>query len=462
MINKIAFKNFKSWKGPETINYAQLTGFFGTNSSGKSSLIQFLLLLKQTIESSDRNQVIDFGDAQSYTELGSFRELIYNHNVNSELWFNIEWRLSNDLIVYVESKGKEEVNLSGNTLIFEASIKQNGGNRIFVDKLAYQFASNRFELKHKYKGATQNFTGDYEIIDNSNNAIKFKKSVGRPTELPSPYKFYGFPDQVRAYFQNAGFLSDLQLQFEEIFKNVFYLGPLREHPKRDYKWTGSQPLDMGRRGEDVIDAILSSKSLNKKIQTGKTKGVKYFTLEEYVAKWLKDLGLIHSFSVKQIAEDSNLYKVVVKKNVTSSEVLITDVGFGVSQILPIIALCFYAPIGSTVLIEQPEIHLHPSVQSGLADVFIDAMEKRKIQIVLESHSEHLLRRLQRRIAESKVESSNIQLYFCKSDGATSRIEPLKFDLFGNIENWPDNFFGDELSEIAATQKAILKRKIQNG
>jgi predicted ATPase len=113
----------------------------------------------------------------------------------------------------------------------------------------------------------------------------------------------------------------------------------------------------------------------------------------------------------------------------SPEVVITDVGFGVSQILPVITLCYYVPRGSILLIEQPEIHLHPKVQAGLADVFIDAIKTRDIQIILESHSEHLLRRLQRRMAEGAFESKSASLYFCETGTGESVLKKLDLDLF---------------------------------
>ncbi|MEZ4983810.1 MAG: DUF3696 domain-containing protein [Saprospiraceae bacterium] len=153
-----------------------------------------------------------------------------------------------------------------------------------------------------------------------------------------------------------------------------------------------------------------------------------------------------------------MYRVYVKKNENSSEVLITDVGFGVSQILPVITLCYYAPRGSILIIEQPEIHLHPSVQAGLADIFIDAINIRGVQIILESHSEHLLKRLQRRIAEEKFDVNEASLFFCSNNNGESKIENLQLDEFGNIINWPEHFFGDEVGELAATAKAIIKRK----
>jgi predicted ATPase len=138
-------------------------------------------------------------------------------------------------------------------------------------------------------------------------------------------------------------------------------------------------------------------------------------------------------------------------------VLLTDVGFGVSQILPVLTLCYYVPEGSTILMEQPEIHLHPSVQAGLADVFIDAITTRHIQIIVESHSEHLLRRLQRRIAEEGLSSDDAALYFFEVAESRSGFVPLQLDRFGVIRNWPEGFFGDEYDELAAITRAKARR-----
>ena len=162
-----------------------------------------------------------------------------------------------------------------------------------------------------------------------------------------------------------------------------------------------------------------------------------------IAYWLKELGLIHDFQVVEIAKNSNLYKIEVRKNPASKPVLITDVGFGVSQFLPVLVLLYYVPEGSIVLLEQPEIHLHPAVQSKLADVIISVMQTRSIQVIVESHSEHLLRRLQRRVAEDSLDAEKTALYFCHIMSGQSDLTRLKLNLFGEIENWPKDFFGDE-------------------
>jgi predicted ATPase len=458
MITRLRINNFKSWRSTGDIHFSKLTGFFGTNSSGKTSLLQHLLLLKQTTESSDRTQVLDFGSEKSYLELGTFKDIIFNHDISASLEFEIEWQLEE--LFKISDPAKKNVTLfEGFDLGFKSNIKQTDRGRVYAENLSYIFDNYKFQMRKKKKDEYI-YGISAEPINGNKKKFNFSTSGGRgrPLTIPVPVKFYGFPDQVKAYYQNAGFLSDLQLKFEELFTRVYYLGPLRDYPKRQYIWAGAQPADMGRRGEQVIDAMLVSKERDEKISRGRGRGKKRLTVEEYVAYWLKQLELISEFKVKQIVEGGNLYRVLLKMSSQSPDVVITDVGFGVSQILPVITLCYYVPRRSTLLIEQPEIHLHPKVQAGLADVFIDAIENKDIQIILESHSEHLLKRLQRRIAEEEFSNKNTSLYFCETKGGESTLKKLDINLFGQISNWPEGFFGDEMSELAAMSQAIQKRK----
>jgi hypothetical protein len=424
--------------------------------------LQLLLLLKQTADSPDRSQVLNLGGERDLVELGTFEDVAFSHNLEAHLSWEIDWTLP-DVLRVEDPSQRGGVLFQGEDLRFLATIEWNrkngadGGGRAAISKMAYEFGHGRFGMKALDNSMTE-YDLTYDILDAVAGVpgFHFVRSVGRAWKLPPPAKCYGFPDQVRAYFQNAAFLSDFELQFEDLFARLFYLGPLREYPKRQYAWSGAQPADMGRRGEKVVDALLASREAGVRISRGK--GRRRQTVEERVAEWLQTLGLIESFEVRPITKGGRLFQVWVRRHAKAPEVLITDVGFGVSQILPVITLCYYAPEGSTLILEQPEIHLHPSVQAGLADVFIDAMKTRKIQIVLESHSEHLLRRLQRRIAEEEIEADDTALYFCSTEKGESRLTKLELDLYGTIENWPEDFFGDDYEEIAATSRAAMKRK----
>ncbi len=454
MLTKLSFKNFKSWRNTGAIRLAPITALFGTNSSGKTSIVQLLLLLKQTAESPDRSQVLNLGDDRSLADLGTFQDVVFAHDLTVPLQARMGWTLPHSLEI-ADPARKRSVLFEDDQIEFATAIEWQGNGdaglgRVLVKEMEYHFAHQTFGMRQ-----ARGKKSEYDLFVEP-PGFKFLRSQGRPWPLPPPVKCYGFPDQVRAYFQNAGFLSEFELQFEEFFGRLFYLGPLREYPKRQYSWAGAQPADMGRRGERVVDALLASREAGETLARGR--GKKRTTVEERVAEWLKALGLIDSFHVRAITKGGRLFQVWVRRHPRTPEVLITDVGFGVSQILPVITLCYYAPRGSTVLLEQPEIHLHPSVQAGLADVMIDAMKTRGIQIVLESHSEHLLRRLQRRVAEEKLDSQAAALYFSSEDGGESNLTPLELDLFGNIKNWPEDFFGDDFGEIAAMSQAALERK----
>jgi hypothetical protein len=337
---------------------------------------------------------------------------------------------------------------------FSAVITANGGGKLSTASMSYSLGDVDFTLARK------DDRNEY-MLATSSPSFKFKRAEGRKWPLPAPVKFYSFADEVRTYHQNAGFLSELELEFEKMLRSIYYLGPLRDYPRREYIWGGGDPADMGRRGEYAVAAILASRERGDSI--GRGKGRPRFTLEEYVAYWLKELKLIDEFRVGEISQGTNLYRVYVRKSPGGPEVLITDVGFGVSQVLPVLVLCYYAPEGSTILFEQPEIHLHPSAQSGLADVFVDAMQTRKVQIVIESHSEHFIRRLQRRVAEAqKLKPEDVALYFCDINNGGSNLKPLDLDQYGNIKNWPVDFFGNEMLDIAATAQAARDRRRNGG
>lgn len=449
MLTSLSLSNFKAWKSIDEMRLAPITCLFGTNSSGKSSILQFLLMLKQTADSADRGVVLHLGDEKSLVSLGTPSDVAYHHIKAPEIKIGIEWTLPDPLEIR-DPDTKKKTLFKSDALRFSSEIVANGGGKLSTERLSYTLGDDEFLFERK------NDKNEY-TLSTSSKRFSFKRATGRKWPLPAPVKFYGFADEVRTYHQNAGFLSELELEFEKMLRSVYYLGPLRDYPRREYTWAGGDPADMGRRGEYAVAAILASLERDDKISRGK--GRPRFSLEEYVAFWLRELRLIDEFRVEEIKEGTNLYRVHVRKSPAASEVLITDVGFGVSQVLPVLVLCYYAPEGSTILFEQPEIHLHPSVQSGLADVFIDAMRVRNIQIIVESHSEHFLRRLQRRIAEAEViNEKKAALYFCDVGLSGSTLRSLDLDLYGNILNWPKDFFGDEMADLAAMSEAAMRRR----
>lgn len=449
MLERLKFENFKAWRKAD-LRFGKVTGFFGTNSSGKSSILQLLLLLKQTRNATDRGLVLDFGGPGDMVSLGTFADVVHRHDERERMSWVLRWTLPKKL------KIDDPVNSPANSLFkgsrlqtrCEVGLRQ---ARLWPYQLAYRFDGVVFRLRPRTDEGTK-----FELTHDSEQ-FEFRRSVGRAWPLPHPIKTYRFPNETRSYYQNADFLGDFELAYENLMDSIYYLGPLREYPRRQYHWAGSSPEDVGQRGERAVDAILAATLRGEKRSLGYWRRRKQF--QEMIAYWLNDLGLIFDFRLEEIAKGSNLYRAMVKTSSSSVPTALTDVGFGVSQVLPALVLLYYVPEGSTVLMEQPEIHLHPAVQSGLADLMLNVATARNVQIVVESHSEHLMRRLQRRVAEEEASSEHVKLYFVSNDRGVAQVSDLALNKWGEIENWPDNFFGDEMGEIAAITKASLKRRM---
>ena len=452
MLNLLRFKNFKSWQSAK-IKCSKITGLFGTNSSGKTSIIQFLLMLKQTKDGTDRAISLDLnGD---YVSLGTIKDVIHAHDESNILSWRLGFDMDRELIVNDTSKSAQHrIDSARNIKISAENVIQNGAPR--ASELNYYLGDYKFSLKSRSDQASQFDLMCAKRVD-SGSTFSFVRAQGRAWRLPGPVKSYAFPDQARTYYQNASFLADLEAAYEEQIDNIYYLGPLRQYPQRDYMWTRSRPTDVGQRGEKAIDAILAA------TESRETRNLKYKSkhksFQEMIAYWLNYMGLIDEFKVEELAPNSNRWQAKVKTHRGASEVLLTDVGFGISQVLPVITLLQYVPEGATVILEQPEIHLHPLAQAALADVIIQAASHRNVQIILESHSEHLLLRLQRRIAEGEMSEEDVSLYFCDSEKGQSKIVDLNIDLFGRILNWPNKFMGDAFNETAQAEIARMKRML---
>jgi predicted ATPase len=445
---------------------APITLFFGTNSSGKSSIGQFLMMLKQTVESSDRKAVFYPGGNNTAVHLGSYREMVSHHDIEHKIEFGYTWDVANGLNI---KDPISELAYFGNSLDFRAKVGffEKGQNFLRVENLEYSLAksigaSSPTEKAIEFSVGMKLGNNSQDKYETYSDAYQLRRTTGRPWLSGAPVRFYGFPDEVVAYYQNAGFVQTLNLLHEKLFGSLFYLGPLRRKAERLYSWMGTEPESVGFDGENTIAAMLAAR--NRKINLRFKSHAKPF--EEIIASKLKQLALIDEFKVNQIAPPRQEYEVKVCAEGSSDAVDLPDVGFGVSQVLPVLVQCFYAPANSVILMEQPEIHLHPSAQSALADVMIDVIKSREggkdrnIQLIIETHSEHFLRRLQRRIAEDIVSQNDVSAYFANKTTSPSVLKPLQIDDCGNIGNWPEGFFGDEMADIIAQSKASLNRKMK--
>lgn len=454
MLTELSIKNFKAWRDTGPIRLAPLTVICGANSSGKSSLGHLLLALKQTVRLADRKRALHLGDENSLIDLGTFADCLYAHDLKESLEFSLRWRLP--LALTVRNASDAEQTYRGDALRLWSKLRADRSEQPETTAFSYElFAGETLILTVNHKRGTSQAQLDC-------SPLKLVKPIGRGWPVEPPEKFYRFADRTLLRYQNADFLADFALQTEHMLEQVYFLGPLRRPARRVYQWSGDTPPDVGAQGEYAIPALLAATAQDRKLNRARRQRVQPF--DKFVASWLADLGIIDSFSVERVAKGRKEYEVLVKTHPKSQKVRLTDVGFGVSQVLPALVQAFYAPPESTVWMEQPEIHLHPMAQSNLADVFISAVKSyeggapRNLQLIVETHSEHLLARLQRRIAEEKITADEVAVYVVNRRGEAADIEALRINEYGDIANWPDDFFGDEMGDIAARTLAALKRQ----
>jgi len=454
VLTKLRIKNFKAWKDTGEVRLAPLTVLFGANSAGKSSLGHLLLALKQTAASADRKRALHTGDESSLIDLGTFVECLHGHDRKAVLDFMLEWTTPSPL--EVDNPLDEKQSYRGDRLRLSASLAAAPTEQPVVRTLRYELRDGDAvvlsAVLEQRDGKVKLDVAPYRLVH----------ALGRKWPLDPPEKFYRVSDHSLARYQNADFLATFALQLERALDALSYLGPLREHPRRTYGWAGNTPETVGPKGEYAIACVLAAQSANRKLNRGKRKHQQPFL--PFIAQWLVDLGVIDSFTVEPTAPGRKEYEVRVKTRGGLTEVALPDVGFGVSQVLPALVQAFYCPPESIVWMEQPEIHLHPQVQAELADAFISAVQAyengrpRNVQLIVETHSEHFLNRMQRRIAEEALRPEDVAIYFARPTKNGAELEELRVNALGDITNWPDNFFGDEMGDIVARTEAASRRR----
>jgi predicted ATPase len=245
-----------------------------------------------------------------------------------------------------------------------------------------------------------------------------------------------------------------------------YLGPLRDAPKPLYPLApAADPHDVGLRGEHTASILELHK--NKKIRYIPSANFKSpvidrktvtRTLEAAVIDWLQYLGVASSVKSRDQGKLGHELKVGLSNSDSTHD--LTHVGVGVSQVLPILVMCLLADTDSTLVFEQPELHLHPKVQTLLGDFFLSMALCNK-QCIVETHSEYFIDRLRFRIAAASPENelnSQTKIYFVEKPSQGSFFREVVINEYGAISDWPEGFFDQSQQQAEEILSAALAKK----
>lgn len=443
MLTHLKLDNFKIWRSTGAIRLAPITLLLGTNSSGKSSLIQSLLLIRQTVKGDDVNLDLNLGnpDEGDSVTLGQFKDLLCRHGGESEAIKANE--------VGVEFKWSES-GQSEDATIFSARYRQGPGGSAELDYLRLGKDGQGFFVERRRPGI-------YRLQLGAEH-----RPIGQSPHFRPQRSFAFAPAAIASLGARGELIKNIGPTLLDELSKIIYLGPVRRLAQRDYIWAGRMPATIGDDGAKAVDALIASGLAMQAACRRKKKGSEVMTLPpeahlfQQTTHWLKEMGLADGLSVRALGGSAR-YELLIENQGSISN--LRDVGVGVSQVLPVIVGALFAEPGHIVIIEEPESHLHPLAQSLLAELFTQISRERNVQFIVETHSEHLFRRMQTLAAKQKISAAaQMAMYFVEREGKLARLRELELDEFGRVRNWPEGFFGDALGETREQARLMFERQ----
>lgn len=406
-ITEISVSGYKSIARKQTIEIRPLTVLAGANSTGKSSIIQPFLLLKQTLEETfDPGPILLSGPIIKFS--------------------------STSQILSRKPKG-----MSAQTLTIGMGTDE-GSN------LKLSFRKDKFRV-FKIKEMCFNSKEESLTFRLGMRNQDIRKMVGISSKKDEDY----FKDTRFSIVRNRCFLGvDVQRKerksdaisgfvisptsiFDNFLRNLIHLPGLRGIPSRMYPMTAVGKNYPGT-FEKYVASIIHNWQANKEVQKLKS-----------IVNDLEKLGLTSRIAAKKVT-DSHVEIQVGRLKASNSKhisdmINIADVGLGTCQALPILVALRVAQEGQVVYIEQPELHLHPRAKKMMVDILVDAAN-RGVRVVVETHSSLLLLGIRSAVASGYISPENVKLHwFSRAEDGITRVKSADLDERGAFGKWPEDF-----------------------
>jgi predicted ATPase len=380
MLNKISFKNYKSFKERQELELKPITILIGKNSAGKSAITKLFTLIENSLTGSFPEPLLLENDG---VELGDeFKDLIFGRTRIGSLEITIEDENETLDVIVASETGSRDL------------------PKIFSWKLTNKSGTIERQENEQYKGFVLQTKEENSTI----------KSLSLTTE---------------------------------------YIGPFRDIPERWYGRPRSARIEkVGNTGADayqilIQDALTTEKKLLNKVSTW---------YQQHFDGW----GI-------RLNEDKNpQFQIELTRNSGRLNINLRDVGQGMSQAFPLVVSAFMETTNETlVVIEQPELHLHPGAHGDLAEMFVDSIHRGGKKYLVETHSQNFILRIRRLIAEGKLSNDAIVIYSIEfnEDLGTSQLIKIVVDERGDIDYWPEGVFSESLDEVIAIRKAQKSKQL---
>ena len=401
-ITKIAVSGFKSLAEECAIDIRPLTILAGANSSGKSSIMQPLLMLKQTLEAPyDPGPLLIDGPNVQFTLAEQFLSKLISNKRTDRFQIRID-----------------HCEIDSSYLSTTTTFKK-GQRGIQLVEMTRESKSVDLLLK-----LPQHMTLRPEMPLEQIESLSSRSGIFERLDVVGRWRCF-----LRFESQDGHTSQNLTYNLESHIFNTVHLPGLRGNPERTYKPASTGPRYPGR-FENYAASIIHEwqETADERLET--------------LADALNTLGLTGQVGTKKI-DDTHIELQVGRlpddKAGETDMVSIADVGFGVSQVLPVLVALIVGKPGRLVYLEQPELHLHPRAQVALAQE-LAAAAKRGIRVVAETHSSLLLLAVQTLVAEGSLPSELVKLHwFTRDENGATKIDTADLDEAGAYGDWPEDF-----------------------
>lgn len=427
-LSKIEVQNYKSFSKMQKLDIRPITILLGRNNAGKSALARLPLLLETGMRTNLPEPLDPFANGVDVG--GTFTDLIHRNSPHGSIDFALEFALEHGEALRVESSVQN---------VAESQMQ-------VVSRCSLQGLGHRFLFEWDY--------GQHPEAVNNYRAAFTEGSIEARVPfagiLPARAASQVFADMGfgKAALDLATVVNRARLEYGPIR----YLGPFRDRPQRLYRMPTRLPSSIGMLGEDAPSIL----ALDSARHGGQLIKVVNRFLRHNLPGW--QLGI-------ESAGAGAYALALTPDDDPAQKTNLVDTGTGVAQVLPIFVQRAMDESNKSSsrphieIVEQPELHLHPSAHAQLADLYIAAASINKgVRMIIETHSETFILRVRRRIAEGQLPASDVALYFVDSKFNESAARRIRTDSLGNVEYWPDGVFSEDYEETKALADAQLRKR----
>ena len=386
-ISKLRIKNFKGIKDSVVFDVKPITLFIGANSSGKSSCIHAIAALAQSVKLPNSGRPLVLDDEYAQVHLGRYIEVIHSKKYTDSISIGFDAKTPHPL--RLRFRKKKDIP-SESTFSVDYEFKSTRRTQdIYLESLSYgSYGASAGQLKFSANTKKTGYRVEFD-------GTQLEVTAPMTTKLTPAISTTDMVDSsmFEVYMTNEQFA---QAATKELSR-VIYLGPFRQSPLRRYPTRGSSPTEVGAQGENTITLLA-----NEHVQSKSRPHI------AEVSSWLQALGLAQRVAVSRLG-NSDMFDVQVQLS-DGANLPIADLGYGMSQVLPVLAQCSFASPKSTLLFEQPELHLHTSSAKRLAGVFVRVQKLKDVSIVAETHSRELLIGILDEIREKRFSVEDLAVY----------------------------------------------------